>query len=228
MTERNCGNLPFISDMNYESFREFSDSLISAAIVDSKTGQLVSIEFLTETEYLQMARSKHYGMYPVAKTPLVGCENDSLLIPVCQPQEKDKLQIEFPNVENLDFEKFKNVKEGLISASIVDAITNQYLMTGYMCKTSLNETLQIQKVVFFSRSNNRRWLKGETSGNFIRPKKIERISPFSVVVYSWLFGPVCHKGTKTCFDREIYSPTPSQTGVVLDDMAKNMSSNENL
>lgn len=226
--ERDPENLSLPSAMNYESFWEFQDSLISAAVVDSKTGQLISMEFLTETEYLQMAKSKLYGQYPVAKTPLVGCESDSLLIPVCLPQEKKDQPIEFPNAEDLNFEKFKNVKESLISTSIVDTLTKRYLMTGYMNRASFNETLQIRKVVFFSRTSNSRWLKSETSGNFIRPKQITRLSPISIVVYSWLLGPICHKGTRTCFDRETYTPTPLQIGMVLDDMVKNMSSNKNL
>lgn len=64
---------------------------------------------------------------------------------------------------NLDFEKMG----GLLPAVIQDECTNKVLMLGFMNKEAYQKTLETKKVVFFSRTKNRLWMKGETSGNFL-------------------------------------------------------------
>ena len=63
----------------------------------------------------------------------------------------------------LDWEK----TGGLIPAIVQDAVSGRVLMLGYMNKEALKQTLETKKVTFFSRTKNRLWTKGETSGNFL-------------------------------------------------------------
>ena len=96
----------------------------------------------------------------------------------------------------LDFEKMG----GLIPAIIQDNNTNKVLMLGFMNEEALEQTLSSGKVTFFSRTKNRLWMKGETSGNTL---SVVSITPDcdndTRLVKAIPAGPVCHKGTDTCF-----------------------------
>ncbi|MEO6404122.1 MAG: bifunctional phosphoribosyl-AMP cyclohydrolase/phosphoribosyl-ATP diphosphatase HisIE [Ferruginibacter sp.] len=95
-----------------------------------------------------------------------------------------------------DFEK----GNGLVPAIVQDANTNAILMLGYMNEESYNKTILDKKVCFFSRSKNRLWVKGETSGNFlILETMVLDCDNDSLLVKVFPTGPVCHKGTETCF-----------------------------
>ena len=97
---------------------------------------------------------------------------------------------------NLDFEKMG----GLLPAVIQDENTNKVLMLGFMNEEALEQTLSSGKVTFFSRTKNRLWMKGETSGNTL---SVVSITPDcdndTLLVKAIPAGPVCHKGTDTCF-----------------------------
>jgi phosphoribosyl-ATP pyrophosphohydrolase/phosphoribosyl-AMP cyclohydrolase len=92
---------------------------------------------------------------------------------------------------------------GLIPAVIQDNSTLQVLMVGYMNKEAFNKTANEKKVTFFSRSKNRLWTKGETSGNFLY---VETIQPDcdndSILIKVTPAGPVCHTGSTSCFAEE--------------------------
>ena len=96
----------------------------------------------------------------------------------------------------LDFEKMG----GLIPAIIQDNNTNKVLMLGFMNEEALEQTLSSGKVTFFSRTKNRLWMKGETSGNTL---SVVSTTPDcdndTLLVKAIPAGPVCHKGTDTCF-----------------------------
>ena len=96
----------------------------------------------------------------------------------------------------LDFEKMG----GLIPAIVQDNNTNKVLMLGFMNEEALEQTLSSGKVTFFSRTKNRLWMKGETSGNTL---SVVSITPDcdndTLLVKAIPAGPVCHKGTDTCF-----------------------------
>ncbi len=96
----------------------------------------------------------------------------------------------------IDFKK----GNGLVPAIVQDAVTNNVLMLGYMNEEAYKTTLNTKKVTFFSRSKNRLWTKGETSGNFLRLVDIKidcDDDTFLVLVKPE--GPTCHKGTDTCW-----------------------------
>ena len=90
--------------------------------------------------------------------------------------------------------------DGLIPAVVQDATTGQVLMLGYMNRDSLLATVQTGNVTFFSRSKSRLWVKGESSGHFL---KLVSIVPDcdddTLLVLANPIGPTCHEGTKSCF-----------------------------
>ncbi len=96
----------------------------------------------------------------------------------------------------IDFTKGK----GLVPVVIQDNTTLQVLMVGYMNEEAYRKTVSEQKVTFFSRSKNRLWTKGETSGNFLYVKEIlSDCDNDSLLIKADPAGPVCHTGTKSCF-----------------------------
>jgi len=97
----------------------------------------------------------------------------------------------------LDFDK----GAGLVPAIIQDAATNKVLMLGYMNEAALKKTQQEQRVTFFSRSKQRLWTKGETSGNFLNVVSIaEDCDEDTLLIKVNPVGPVCHTGADTCFE----------------------------
>ena len=99
--------------------------------------------------------------------------------------------------EELNFEKNGN---GLIPAIIQDSTTLKVLMLGYMNREALEKSLAEEKVTFFSRTKNRLWTKGETSGNFLIPEKIfADCDSDTLLVMAKAMGPTCHTNSTSCF-----------------------------
>lgn len=89
---------------------------------------------------------------------------------------------------------------GLVPAIVQDAATAQVLMLGYMDAAALKKTLRTKKVTFFSRSKNRLWTKGESSGNLLRVVRVEvDCDRDTLLVQADPDGPTCHRGTVGCF-----------------------------
>jgi phosphoribosyl-ATP pyrophosphohydrolase/phosphoribosyl-AMP cyclohydrolase len=89
---------------------------------------------------------------------------------------------------------------GLVPAVIQDNATMQVLMVGYMNEEAYNKTLSEGRVTFFSRSKQRLWTKGETSGNFLTVKEIlPDCDSDALLIRVDPAGPVCHTGTNSCF-----------------------------
>ncbi|AGS59225.1 bifunctional phosphoribosyl-AMP cyclohydrolase/phosphoribosyl-ATP diphosphatase HisIE [Proteus mirabilis] len=104
----------------------------------------------------------------------------------------------------LDWQKVDN----LMPVIIQNAISGDVLMLGYMDKAALEMTLNSGKVTFYSRTKQRLWTKGETSGNFL---KLVDIYPDcdndTLLILAHPIGPTCHNGTESCF-----APAQSQWG----------------
>jgi phosphoribosyl-ATP pyrophosphohydrolase/phosphoribosyl-AMP cyclohydrolase len=99
----------------------------------------------------------------------------------------------------LDFSKYN----GLIPTIIQDNQTQQVLMLGYMNDEALQKTQEENIVTFFSRSKNRLWTKGETSGNFLKVISIkEDCDQDALLIKVIPNGPTCHNGTTSCFANE--------------------------
>ena len=94
--------------------------------------------------------------------------------------------------------------DGLVPAIIQDNSTLQVLMVGYMNEEAYEQTVREGKVTFFSRSKNRLWTKGETSGNFLIVKEITTdCDNDALLVKVDPAGPVCHTGRFSCFGEEV-------------------------
>jgi phosphoribosyl-ATP pyrophosphohydrolase/phosphoribosyl-AMP cyclohydrolase len=100
---------------------------------------------------------------------------------------------------NIDFDK----SNGLVPVVIQDNTTMKVLMVGYMNQEAFLKTMNEKRVTFFSRSKNRLWTKGETSGNFLNVEEIKTdCDNDSLLIKVKPEGPVCHKGTASCFNEE--------------------------
>ncbi|HEX9931834.1 MAG TPA: phosphoribosyl-AMP cyclohydrolase, partial [Allosphingosinicella sp.] len=92
---------------------------------------------------------------------------------------------------------------GLLPAVVQDAATGRVLMLGYMNRIALAATLSSGKVTFYSRSKQRLWQKGETSGNVLRlVSAAADCDGDALLVRAGPEGPTCHLGTGSCFGGE--------------------------
>ncbi|MCP2038731.1 bifunctional phosphoribosyl-AMP cyclohydrolase/phosphoribosyl-ATP diphosphatase HisIE [Chryseobacterium sp. HSC-36S06] len=96
-----------------------------------------------------------------------------------------------------------NKSDGLIPVIVQDELSLQVLMLGYMNQEAYEKTLSEKKVTFFSRSKNRLWTKGETSGNFLWVRDIKLdCDDDTLLILAKADGPTCHKGTVSCFNTQ--------------------------
>jgi len=104
---------------------------------------------------------------------------------------------------NLDFEKLN----GLVPAIVQDNNTGKVLMLGFMNKEAYEKTMNEKQVIFFSRTKNRLWTKGEESGNFLDVVTIVAdCDNDTLLIKANPRGPVCHTGSDTCFDETNSDP----------------------
>jgi len=97
-----------------------------------------------------------------------------------------------------DFSKYN---EELAPVIIQDYTTQKVLMLGYMNEEAFNKTVRENKVTFFSRTKQRLWTKGETSGNFLSVKEmLIDCDNDTLLIKAEPAGPVCHTGADTCFN----------------------------
>lgn len=97
--------------------------------------------------------------------------------------------------------------DGLLPAAVQDRSTGRLLMLGYMNRDALEATLESGFVTFFSRSKQRLWQKGESSGNVLRLVSVhEDCDGDALLVLADPVGPTCHLGTTSCFGGEPEGP----------------------
>jgi phosphoribosyl-ATP pyrophosphohydrolase/phosphoribosyl-AMP cyclohydrolase len=102
------------------------------------------------------------------------------------------------DIDTLDF-----AKSELLPAIVQHAQTGSVLMVGYMNQEALRETFSRGHVVFFSRSRQRLWEKGETSGHFLQLDEVRTdCDRDALLITARPLGPVCHVGTVSCFGDE--------------------------
>ncbi len=102
---------------------------------------------------------------------------------------------------DLDFSKL----DGLVAAVIQDATTGRVLMVGFMNEEAFRKTVETGFATFYSRSRNKLWLKGETSGHRLVVKEISTDCDRDAVLLKVdALGPgVCHEGYESCFFRRL-------------------------
>ena len=99
--------------------------------------------------------------------------------------------------------------DGLLPAVVQHATSGAVLMLGYMNRESLRETLTSGRVVFHSRTRNRLWMKGESSGHYLHVVSVSAdCDSDTLLVLADPQGPVCHLGSATCFADQ--PPTDAQ------------------
>ena len=104
-------------------------------------------------------------------------------------------------MRELELDQVRFDRDGLVPVVVQEQSTKQVLMLGYASRETLEETLTIGLLTFFSRSRNARWLKGETSGNYLRVNALSLdCDGDTVLALVSADGPACHNGTKTCFE----------------------------
>jgi len=95
---------------------------------------------------------------------------------------------------------FNKYPDGLVPVIIQDQTTGKVLMLGYMNEEAYGQTINDEKVVFFSRERQKLWTKGETSSNFLFVKEIHLdCDKDCLLIKVNPAGPVCHTGSDTCF-----------------------------
>ena len=111
------------------------------------------------------------------------------------------------NLDKIDWDK----GQGLVPAIVQNIDSRQILMLAYMDRAALAQTISGKKVTFFSRSKNRLWTKGETSGNWLDFISGEMdCDADTLLIQARPQGPSCHTGSVTCFNDQ----TPSNIGFI--------------
>jgi phosphoribosyl-ATP pyrophosphohydrolase/phosphoribosyl-AMP cyclohydrolase len=106
----------------------------------------------------------------------------------------------------LDFQK---MPDQLVPAVVQDAATGQVLMLGYFNAEAWQRTQAEGRVTFFSRSKQRLWTKGETSGNYLHVVSLHvDCDQDTVLVLARPDGPTCHRGTTSCFEASDQAALP--------------------
>ena len=103
---------------------------------------------------------------------------------------------------HIDFSK----SDGLVAGIVQDANTNEILMLGFLNETSYDHTLATGYVTFWSRSRQKLWMKGETSGNRLRIVSAATDCDTDALLFKVEVegdGLVCHEGTVSCFTKPI-------------------------
>ena len=112
-----------------------------------------------------------------------------------------KLKVNQELLNQLEYDE-----KGLIPAIAQDEKTNDILMVAYMNEESLRKTFETGNATFWSRSRQKFWMKGETSGNFLSVQQILiDCDNDTLILKVNPAGPTCHTGERTCFYRTLAS-----------------------
>jgi phosphoribosyl-ATP pyrophosphohydrolase/phosphoribosyl-AMP cyclohydrolase len=122
---------------------------------------------------------------------------------------------------NPDFSKYT---DGLVPVIIQDNTTQKVLMLGYMNEAAFKKSKAEGTVTFYSRSKQRLWTKGETSGNFLKIKEIlSDCDNDTLLIKAEPAGPVCHSGADTCFNENNQEFTLQKLEQIITDRKNNPS-----
>jgi phosphoribosyl-AMP cyclohydrolase len=129
-----------------------------------------------------------------------------------EEDEKERDEMDAVDAIEIDFAKM----DGLVPGIVQDAKTGEMLMLGFLNETSYKKTLESGFVTFWSRTRQKLWMKGETSGNRLRVVSAATDCDNDALLFKVEVegdGLVCHEGTVSCFTKDL---TSSVTGEVAD------------
>lgn len=116
----------------------------------------------------------------------------------------------------IDIKTMKFDEKGLIPAIAQDCVTGEVLMMAYMNRDAMERTLATGRAYYFSRSRNKLWLKGETSGNFQEVKAIYYdCDEDTILLKVNQIGVACHTGERSCFFRRLDAGSPEPAGLTV-------------
>lgn len=116
---------------------------------------------------------------------------------------KNDIQV-LSSTEFLDSVEFD--AQGVVTAVVQDANSLEVLMVAWMNREALEQTVELDQAVFWSRSRRELWHKGATSGNFIDVEEIlVDCDGDTLVLLARPHGPACHTGARSCFFRRLES-----------------------
>lgn len=122
------------------------------------------------------------------------------------------------DITKLDFKK----SNGILPCIVQDYETDVVLMLGYMNREALQKTLDEKRLTFFSRSKQRLWTKGETSGNFLYLIEVDADCDNDTLLFRVKpTGPVCHTGSDTCFNQKNEASGLEFLDIIIQDRKKN-------
>lgn len=108
-----------------------------------------------------------------------------------------------PNEYLFETIKFDKSQDGLVPAVVQDAATKDVLMMGFMNREALQKTIETGHVTFWTRSRQKLWTKGETSGNVLKFRSLRiNCNDDSLLILAEPVGATCHTGHPTCYYRE--------------------------
>jgi len=113
------------------------------------------------------------------------------------------------NAPAIDFAKM----DGLVPGIVQDVKTGEMLMLGFLNETSYRKTLESGFVTFWSRTRQKLWMKGETSGNRLRIVTASTDCDNDALLFRVIVegdGLVCHEGTVSCFTKPITVPNSAE------------------
>ncbi len=117
-------------------------------------------------------------------------------------------------IDKTDIKDVKFDAAGLVPAIAQDRVTGDVLMLAYMNRESLQKTLEGGRACFYSRSREKIWLKGESSGNFLYVRGISYDCDGDTLLLTVdPAGPACHTGERSCFFRALPGPGVKGVGV---------------
>ena len=113
--------------------------------------------------------------------------------------DKEKIRVTINSLNRLSFDK-----RGLIPAIIQDYQKNTVLMMAYMNRESLKRTIRLKRTCFWSRSRQKFWVKGETSGHFQKVRSIYYDCDLDTLLIKVdQIGSACHTNRRSCFYRRL-------------------------
>ncbi|WP_417683091.1 bifunctional phosphoribosyl-AMP cyclohydrolase/phosphoribosyl-ATP diphosphatase HisIE [Pseudidiomarina aquimaris] len=116
------------------------------------------------------------------------------------------MRVTLETLSQLDFAK----QNDLLPAIVQHAHNGTVLMQGYMNPAALEQTLMSELVTFYSRSKERLWCKGESSGNTLKLVSVHSdCDADSLLIRALPAGPTCHLGSESCFSSEQFSEQPT-------------------